>query len=156
MFDPFANWRRFVASGISIMETNARVVETMRASSEVIAARSAVIRSTMRSPMSGDYAELGRMVPEKIDAFSQAASVMVSAWWSGQSAWFRHLQDLGAVATSGRPATFREINALNARSAEYVLKAIEAGAHLGRDSLAPIHRGATANAKRLRRTKFRH
>lgn len=153
MFDAWSNWNRLMLSGWSAMETGARACETLKASGDVIAARSAIIGTALRSPLTGDYAELGRMVPEKVDAFSQAGSVILSAWVAGHSAWMRQMQDIGTMVMRGRPPTLAELAEHGSRSVTFALGSVDAGARLGRDSLAPLHRGATANARRLRRKK---
>ncbi len=87
MFDAFNAWSRMMSAGWSIAQTGMRVAETMGAANEVVAARSALIGSAMRSPLTGNHLELGRMVPEKVEAFSRAGSATVTAWWAAQSAW---------------------------------------------------------------------
>lgn len=132
-------------------QTGMELYETLSASSEVITARAEIIQAAFHSPATIDQAELGRMVPEKVDAFSRAGSVMVSAWWTGHAAWMGQVQHLGTMASRGRPPTLMELADLANRTASYTLQSIEANSKLGSDSLAPVHRGAIANAHRLRR-----
>jgi hypothetical protein len=151
MYDVYSGWSRLFAAGISITETNKRLCETPAASKEVITARSAIIGAALHSPITANRAELGRMVPKKMEAFSRAGSVMVSAWREGQTAWMGHMQHLGAMATRGRPSSLAELAKLGSRTATLTLESMEAGSKLGSDSLAPLHRGAVSNARRLRR-----
>jgi hypothetical protein len=151
MYDVFSGWSRLMASGTLLAETGMLACETMTASNEVIAERSKVIGSALRSPLTGDVAELGRMVPEKVDAFGQAGSVTVAAFWSMQMAWVGQMQHLGSMAMRGRAPTFTELADLGNRTATFTLNTIEASTRLGSDSLAPVHRKAMANARRLRR-----
>jgi hypothetical protein len=155
MYDPVTAWIRLIAAGYSMAETSSRAFETMNASAEVIAQRTGVIGSALRSPLTGDHAELGRMVPEKVDAFAKAGSVTVGAWWSMQTAWMGQMQHVGAMAMRGRPPTLMELTDLGSKTATLALETIEASARLGSDSLAPVHRKATANARRLRRKSGR-
>ncbi|MEC3909354.1 hypothetical protein U5A82_02345 [Sphingobium sp. CR2-8] len=150
-YDILSGWTRLMASGYSMAQTGMRAYETINASNEVIAKRSQVIGSAMQSPLTGDLAELGRMVPEKVDAFSQAGSVTVAALWSMQVAWMGQMQHIGSMAMRGRAPTLTELADLGSRTASLTLESIEAGANLGSDSLAPVHRKAMANARRLRR-----
>ena len=151
MIDPFTSWGRIVAASFEMARTGTRMVETISASAEVIASRSVTIRSAYRSPLDADYAELGRMMPEKVDAFSQAGSAIVDAWWAMGSAWLRETQNLASVSTRQRMPTLSELTSLSNRTAAYSLAAMEAGAGLSKKALAPIHRKATANARRLKR-----
>ncbi|NIJ34051.1 hypothetical protein [Sphingomonas oligoaromativorans] len=155
MFDPFSTWNRLLVAGASVTRTNMRAVETLTAANAVVAARGKIIEAAVRSPLTGDHAELGRMVPEKVDAFSRAGSATVTAWWEAQSAWARHMQHLGGMAMRGRPPTPAELADLGSRAATLTLESIEAAARLGSTALAPVHRKATANARRLKRKTAR-
>jgi hypothetical protein len=155
MFDPFSSWSRLMAAGFSMANTSMRAIETMGASNEVITARTKIINAAVCSPLTGDHAELGRMVPEKVDAFSQAGSATVAAWWGAQSMWMGHMQHFSGMVMSGRLPTPAEITDLGQRTAALTLESIEATARLGSATLAPVHRKATSNAKRLNRKTTR-
>ena len=60
-----------------------------------------------------------------------------------------YLRRGGAFMTSGRLPTVGESAVLAEQTVEYALSAIAAGAHLGHGALRPVHRIATANARRL-------
>lgn len=151
MFDPFTGWNRLMAAGFSMTGTGMRALETLGAANEVIAARTKIAETAMRSPLTGDHQELARMVPEKVDAFSKAGSATVSAWWDAQSAWFGHMQHLGGMAMRGRPPTPSEMADLGDRMATLAVRSVEATAELGSTTLAPVHRKTMANARRLKR-----
>lgn len=151
MFNAFDAWSRMMTAGWAMTETSMRMVETMGAANQVVTARSAMIGSAIRSPLTGDHRELGRMVPEKVDAFSRAGSATVAAWWTAQSVWAGEMQHLAAMAMRGRVPTSAELTALGDRMATVGLQSVEAAARLGSATLAPVHRKATANARRLNR-----
>jgi hypothetical protein len=151
MFDPFAGWSRLMMAGRTMTETSLRAVETVGAANAVIGARSTIIDAAMRSPLTGDHAELARMVPEKVEAFSRAGSAAVTAWWAAQSVWMEHMQHVGSMALRGRPPTIAEVADLGSRVNALALESIEAAAGLGSSMLAPVHREATSNARRLKR-----
>ena len=155
MFDAFNAWSRMMSAGWSMAQTGMRAAETMGAANEVVAARTALIRSAMHSPLTGDHVELGRMVPEKVEAFSRAGSATISAWWTAQSLWAVEMQHLGAMAMSGRLPTCVGIATFGERVATLGVESFEAAARLGSATLAPIHRKATDNARRLTRTAKR-
>ncbi len=156
MFDPFSSWSRLMAAGLSMTGTGVRVMETLGAANAVIAARTPIINAAIRSPLTGDHVELGLMVPEKVEAFSHAGSAMVTAWWQAQSLWIGHMQHLGGMALRGRTPTPGEIVDLNNRMAGLTLDGIEAAARMGTTVLAPVHRKAAANARRLKRKAAKH
>lgn len=149
MFDAFAQWNRMLAAGASMHTTGVRAAETFGGASKVVAARGAIIGEAMQSPWTADHAELGRMIPEKIDTLARAGSAAATIWWDSQSAWMKHFQHLGALAMRGRLPTVAEISDLGERSATLMLQSLEATARLGAASLAPIHRQVATNVRRL-------
>ena len=74
MFDAFAQWNRMLAAGASMRTTSVRAAETFGGANTVVAARGAIIGEAMQSPWTANHAELGRMIPEKIDTLSRAGS----------------------------------------------------------------------------------
>lgn len=149
MFDAFAHWNRMLAAGASMRTTNVRAAETFGGANKVVAARGAIIGEAMQSPWTADHAELGRMIPEKIDTLSRAGSAAATIWWDSQTAWMKHFQHLGTMAMRGRLPTMAEIGDLGARSATLVLQSIEATARVSAASLAPVHRQVATNVRRL-------
>jgi hypothetical protein len=127
-------WRNAVAMG-----------ETAVASDAVIRHRTTTIDGAMRNPLTADYAELGKMVPEKLAAFSQSGLSMMSDMIALQSDWFAQMQDLTAVAMSGKPPSAKVMGRMGRRSSRIMSSMSKAG---GR-ALAPIHATATANQRRL-------
>ncbi|MEG3176221.1 hypothetical protein U1872_08280 [Sphingomonas sp. RB3P16] len=151
MIDPFAYWTRVAAAWGSVGATGERLGETASASHAVIASRTNTIGEAMRSPLSGDYAELGRMVPEKVAAFSQSGNAGMKALSALQAGYLAQAQELGALWLRGRPPTLFELAELSERSSMHALHVLETGARMGQDVLAPLHAAATGNAKRLRK-----
>ncbi len=140
-----------MTAGWSIAQTGLRVAETMGAAGEVVHARTGLIDSAMRSPMTADHRELARMVPEKVEAFSRAGSAGVSAWWAAQSAWAAEMQHFGVMAMRGRPPTIGELTEIGDRMTALGVKSMEGAARLGASTVAPVHRKVVSNARRLRR-----
>ncbi|MFV3130917.1 hypothetical protein [Niveispirillum sp. KHB5.9] len=155
MFNPVSSWSRLMAASLSMTGTCMRAMETLGAANAVIATRTSIIEAAMRSPLTGDHVELAQMVPEKVDAFSRAGSTIVAAWWEAQSLWIGHMQHLGGMALRGRSPTPGEMADLGNRMAELTLDSIDAAARLGSTALAPVHRKAMANARRLKRKASR-
>lgn len=149
MFDAFAQWNRMLAAGASMHTTSVRAAETFGGANKVVAARGAIIGKAMQSPWTADHAELGRIIPEKIDTLSRAGSAAATIWWDSQAAWMEHFQHLGTMAMRGRLPTAAEIGDLGERSATLILQSIEATARLSAASLAPVHRQVATNVRRL-------
>lgn len=146
---PFEFWADMWRCGAIAAETGLKLAETAQASQAVVKSRSATIAAAARNPLAGDYAELGRMVPEKVAAFTEAG---IAAW--GDLQWIQaqalgNWQMLARIALAGRAPTTAEASAITARTVGMAKR----GARAGGKALAPIHRGATSNARRLRRKK---
>lgn len=153
MIDSFTYWTRVMSAWGSVGETRTRLAEIARASHDVIASRSVTIGQAMRSPLDGDYDELGRMVPEKVAAFAASGNAAMQAWWTLQAACIEQVGEVSAVLLRGRPPTLAELADLSSRSTMHGLRALETGSRMGRDVVRPVHRAATANAKRLRKQR---
>lgn len=151
MIDPFNYWGRIVSSWQAIGVTGRRMAETATASRDVIASRSATIGEAVASPATADHAELMRMVPEKVAAFSQAGEAMMREAMAMQIDYLRQAQLIGAMMMRGRPPSAAALIDLTNQSASYALRTLEAGSRLGGAAVKPIHRTATANARRLDR-----
>lgn len=155
MFDPFSAWSRLVSASFEMAQTTMKVVETINASSQVVSTRSDMIGTAMRSPLDANHRELGRMVPEKVEAFSHSGAAIVTAWWGMQTAWLIEMQHLAGVSMRGRPLTAPELLDLSSRQMAYAVGSVETAARLGSGAVAPIHRKATSNARRLIRPRKR-
>lgn len=153
MFDPFTAWSRLMSAGFEISRMSTRMSETLSASNDVIARRTGMIGSAMHHPGGAAHSELALMIPEKVEAFGSAGSAIATEWWSMQSAMFREMQNIGAMAMRGRPPTFAELSNLSSRNANYAVRAVEKAVSMGDAALKPIHAKATSNARRLRRAK---
>ncbi len=150
MFDPFAYHRRLVAAALSMTTIAQRSSEMASASHHVIAKRSEMMAAAARSPIDGNYAELARMVPEKLDAFTRAGAAVASDWWAIQMSLIDEARHFGALAMKGRAPTFAELSASASRTAEFLLWTFERMSAIGGAGLHPIHATVTANAKRLK------
>ena len=146
MTSPFDLWLGLWKSGARATQTSLRFAEMMSASSEVINTRCGTIANAMRDPLNGDYRELERMVPEKVEAFSRAGAVMWTDVGALQAGAFAAWSQGAALMLSGRPSTMAEAATAWTRSAAMIERSLD----MGGKALAPIHRQATANARRLR------
>ena len=144
---PFEFWADLWRCGAIAAETGIKLAETAQASQAVVKSRSETIAAAVRNPLAGDYVELGRMGPEKVAAFTEAG---IAAWGDFQRIQAQALGNwrmLATTALAGRAPTATEAGAMTARTVSIAKR----GARAGGKVLAPIHRGATGNARRLRR-----
>ncbi|TZG27646.1 hypothetical protein [Sphingomonas montanisoli] len=153
MIDPFSVWSRMFAAGVEMQSTWLRGLETVQASGAVIGARTDKMRDAATSPLTTDVAEFARIVPEKVEAFSRSAAAIARDGMAMQAAWATQMQRVGEMMLLGRMPTIGEASRLMTQSADYAVGAMTAGAKLGRGALAPVHRTATGNARRLKRAK---
>lgn len=155
MFDPFSAWSRMVSAGLDMQSTWLRSAETMKAAGDVIGVRTEIMRAATTAPLSGDYTELSRMVPEKVAAFSRSGEVVARDILAMRSAWVGQMQRVGMMMLSGRMPSAGEVTTLASQSANYAVGVMTAGAKMGKGALAPVHRTATGNARRLKRARPR-
>lgn len=113
-------------------------VETVTASWAVIAARAPVIDRAMRDPANADSAELGRMVEEKMDAFSRAAIDSYAHGWALYTDMWKQMWDMGQPSFTAQERVAR-------RSQRIMRNSLTTGHH----AIRPVHRAVTANQKRL-------
>ncbi|MBC7987652.1 MAG: hypothetical protein H7X93_13445 [Sphingomonadaceae bacterium] len=146
MFNPLDMGLAFSRASTQMMTGWLRWGETLSASQRVIEHRSGLVQDAARNPFAGDYAELGRMAPEKISAFALAGSSWMEGCFEMQRQLLAQMADLTRFATSGgaHPVAFMS------RSAERSNRIANTAIRAGGKALAPVHRAATGNAKRLK------
>ena len=147
----FDFWAGMYRTGRVWMQTGDKMSETLQASNTVIDARTGMMQDAARSPMTGNYAELSRMVPEKVEAFSQGAMAALPAMMAMQNQMLANWQQMMRIGMSGRLPSARQVEAMAKSGA----KVMAQGADAGSKALAPVHRTATGNARRLSSAKRR-
>lgn len=150
MINSLTTWSRMASAALAMGRTAGQVSEALAASPTVIATRSGMIGKALRSPFEGNYVELGRMVPEKIDALARAGAAVAGGCWSAQTAFLTQAEHLGTMILRGRPPTLSELATLSSRNAAYVLQTMDMIVAVGGGVVAPVHARVTANARRLR------
>ena len=120
------------------------LMETVSGAHSVIATRLPMIEEAMRDPWSADHQELSRMVTEKVAAFGASGRAAATASDRVRSASVGNARALGRLTGGGIlwPQDWMKL-------AEANLAACAAMATLPAAVLAPVHRGVTANRKRL-------
>ncbi|MEV5023109.1 hypothetical protein MRBLMA1_002980 [Sphingobium sp. LMA1-1-1.1] len=141
---PLATWSQMFVIGFDLQRTWMKATETLLASQRVIDARTILICNAGRSPLTGDYRELSRMVPEKIEAFTQSGAALTQNIAVMHQAFLSQGQAMAAAMLSGNPLWM-----LQGRS--QALRSIDAVSRMAAVTLEPIHKTATANARRLKK-----
>jgi hypothetical protein len=134
------------SSVFDLAATVVRAGETMVAANVVIGSRVRTMGAAARNPISTDYAELARMIPEKLEAFSRAGASLMRDVESAQAETGAQMRHVTEIMTSGKIPTFSDMFTLTARWASITGKATGAA---GR-ALVPVHAAAMSNATRLR------
>ena len=118
------------------MQVALRTGEMLMASSVVIPMRLGQMAAAGANPSPRDQKEFARMAPEKLQAGTESLFAMAAGLQQMQMRWLMQLWQpwFGARAHPGHGAQW---------------------ARLASSGIAPIHRAATANAKRLTRAKTR-
>lgn len=133
---PFAPW----------MGLAGRSADTWLASGAVIAERTRRMAAMGASPSRADQREMRRMVDEKVSATGESAQAVtaqaVALAQTSAMRWmaFLNAQTMAMLGFGRMPSTAPTANA-----------AMRASVAMGEAALAPFHRRATANARRLRK-----
>ncbi len=153
--NPFALWSTL---GMKTMQMQA-------SAAQVIAIRTTRMALAGINPGPADRRENSRMVSEKVDAFSQAGEALATgagplmagmATQAVRATWDLFNAASRLAASRGLPqamARQRELADTLMRSAPAATS--DAAARLAHKTLAPVHRKATANQKRLTTRKAR-
>lgn len=155
IIDPFTAWIRMAEASASMAASALQLSETMTASQAVIDKRTKLMRSAMTDPLSADHVELGRMVPEKVAAFSAAGNAMMAGWSAWNDAVLAEARHVGRLAARGRTPSPLDWMTLWSRGASFGVASAERSARVSASALAPVHAKATSNARRLNRRKVR-
>jgi hypothetical protein len=146
---PFDFWIQAWRGGAIYMETATKMAETLQASHSVIDTRTRMMRDASSNPLSADYRELNRMVPEKIAAFSKSGMAIsgdIDAMYQLAAA---NMTQAANIMTSGRVPNPSEMAQMSSRSVAMMATGMNATGK----ALAPIHSTATGNARRLSRKR---
>ncbi len=133
-------------------EVGMKLGEMAAASGLVVGARLGVIGAAMTNPMSGDYKELGRMVPEKAFALAFSGIALFGAVGSFQRDMAAQFADMAGLMTGGVPHPTR-LSRLAKDAGERGARALMWPMAVSEVTMAPLHRTVTANARRLGRAK---
>lgn len=132
--------------------TLTRSLELSMAAPAVIAMRTARMMASGAAPSAADRREMSRMVSEKTSAFTRSWFAMAARQQRAQVEWWSAFaRACWSPSNAGRPGFMFDTAA--ARSLSKRMQASQAAvlAH----GLAPLHRTATANLRRLSKPRVR-
>jgi hypothetical protein len=151
--------RRAVAE---VGATSARAGELGVAAGKVVAHRVGLGLAALANPLDADHAEFARMVPEKTEAFTAAGTIMLErtaaigqriAAHTMKEAMLAGRAGLEMAATAD-PASLLRVQSrfLAGAASRFIELAMQVGGMslaIGGAALVPVHRTATANARRI-------
>lgn len=137
-----------VRRGRSSRALQVKAAELALAVPQVVAHRLARLANAGAKPTLRDRKEFARMVAEKHDAFGESWQAMALQAWRSQRSFAAAL-----TRTAMTPATLRRSPAAHAFALQMQMQ--QAALAMFGKGLAPVHRRAVANAKRLGRKKSR-
>jgi hypothetical protein len=143
------HWEELMKASLDLVHTSVRTNEMLAASGTVIASRMGSMAGAVRNPWGDDHVELGRMVPEKVTALLDAGNALAKHWSAVLENASHHVQEVSSSWLKGTVFSPAELARMSARTAA-LSTSFSAGAWTsGGVGLAPIHKQATSNAKRL-------
>ena len=135
--NPWSEWQKMWRAGTMLSET-------LAASHTVMGHRQKAMEEAVSDPLGADHAELGRMVTEKGAAFGAAGVSLANDWWAMQSDISAQMMAIGNIM-AGRAPGPRATQAMIARGQRIGSAALSSSIR----AMAPVHRTASNNAKRL-------
>lgn len=155
---------RLARSAAQAASTATRGAELAVASAHVVAARLALIGGAPAAAGVDAASEIARMTPEKVEAFTAAGAAMAGHLGAMAAHGARAMAEEGAhaaracadLAAARSPMDFamaqsRYVVGMFARASTGAVAMTSLATRLQADALSPIHKTATANAKRLGR-----
>lgn len=143
-------WAELMKAGYGMVSTSLQASEMMVASGSVIGARMTIMGDAARRPLEADYAEIGSMVLEKAVAVSKVNQALVAQWSAMLRDASEQADHLGALVLRGRPLGAGDLSGLAERWLAHGTRMMTRTMDAGGLALAPMHKAATANARRLK------
>jgi len=136
-------------AGLDFAEVSTKTNELAAAANTVIGERVALMAEAARNPLAADYAEFGRMLPEKVTAIHQAGAALLRGWWVLQADVGDYMLYVALAMTSGRPPSPGEVDELVERTSVHGTRIAASAIEAAGVAIAPFHESATSNARRL-------
>ena len=146
---------RVMQAGLDFAEVSTKTAEMAVAANTVIGERVALMAEAVRDPLTADYVEFARILPEKATAIHQAGAALLDGWWTLQRDIGDYMIYVARAVTSGRPTEPRAIAELAERTSVHGTRIGTTAIDAAGVVLAPFHQIATSNARRLSHRKQR-
>ena len=140
---------RAVQAGVGLAEVSTKTGEIAIAANTVIGERIALMAKAALNPLTADYTEFSRMVPEKVAATQQAGVALVGEWWAFRRDLTDYMSYVARSMTSGWPPTSRDVVELMERTSLQGTRMAAIAVDATSVMLVPFHECATSNARRL-------
>jgi hypothetical protein len=155
MFMSATALERTMQATVDLAEVSRKAGEMALAAGAVIGARMGVLAGAQNDPLNADHAELGRMVTEKMRAFSEAGVAILAEYWSLQRDVGNYVLFLGQTMMVGRLPLPGELVELTERTSIHTTRLATSAIGAAAVGLAPLHKKAMSNARHLARRRRR-
>jgi hypothetical protein len=135
----FESWFKLFAAGADMAQAAVRTGEAVAAADRVIRRRSDTIARAVQNPVAADYAELGRLIPEKLAASSRATSDVLAESWKIWTEAGRSWQAMWSSGMTGAKMLDTSTDLMTRSMGLYGM------------ALDPFHAAVTRNDRRLKR-----
>ncbi len=125
----------------------ATAIQTAAATAYVVGCRGPLIARAAVAPWAADLGELGRMIPEKVVAFTSSSTALAVGVGLTQQAATAHATAM-ALAWAAGPTPHGMLHLLG-QAGSYNALSMDRAVRTASEVLSPIHRAVTANATRL-------
>jgi hypothetical protein len=146
---------RVMQAGLDFVEVGTKTGEMAAAANTVIGERVALMAKAARNPLTGDYAEFARIIPEKMAAMHQAGAALLDGWWALQRDVGDYVAYVARAMTTGRAPGPGDVAELMERTSVHGTRIAATAIDAAGVVLAPFHESATSNARRLSHGKSR-
>lgn len=146
---------RAMQVGLDFAEVSTKAGETASAAGTVIGERVALMVAAALDPLTADYTEFARMLPEKVTAISQAGAGLLDGWWTLQRDVGDYMLYVARAMTTGQPSWPGDVAELMERTSVHGTRVAASAIDAAGVVIAPFHESATSNARRLSRRKRR-
>lgn len=141
--------QRTLQGALDVAEVTRTQGEMALAAGAVIGARMTIAALVQQDPLNAAASELQRIVPEKLQAFSEAGAAVVAEWWRLNRDIGEYLLYLARSMTTVRPPAPADVLEFADRTTAHGALLAGSAAAAAVVALAPIHKTVTRNARRL-------
>jgi hypothetical protein len=143
--------QRTLQGALDVAEVTRTQGEMALAAGTVIGARMTIAALVQHDPFNTAASELHGIVPEKLQAFSEAGAAVVAEWWKLNRDIGEYLLYLACAVTTTQPPAPADVLEFADRATAHGALLAGSAAGVAVVALAPLHKTVTRNARRLAR-----